>query len=515
MSTQHPDNVNPPEWLKGEVLAGDNEVTETFHAFQKLGCQEQMWDWEGKDVDPNVVRKLFVAYPEFFKENVIGRDVFLTYRISNPAVEQSDRKVFIEALESIPRCFDEAKSFYGEAAPAPIFEVILPFTTSATELLRVFSYYSNVIVGKERLKLHDGENLTIGDWVGSFEPKRIEIIPLLEDFASLSSVPEIIKPYIRAVKPPYLRVFLGRSDPALNYGLFPAVLLAKIALSQTDRVSKDEGIPLFPIIGAGSLPFRGHLSPDNIDGFVEEYTGMRTITIQSALKYDFEEGRVIELISRLNKELPKRSPNVMTPREEKTILRVAGALSKSYRQRIEQFADIINFLAKYVPRRRARKLHIGLFGYSREMGSIKLPRAIGFTAAMYSLGIPPELVGASALADLSEEEWDLLNRYYRNWKADCLYAGEFLCWENLNYLIGQEEILERVTMRFKLAHVIPDVMRDIHTLEEILGTNLGPKDLDHRKHENIANNILISIAKVGGDLQNYMAEAARIRKSLG
>jgi Phosphoenolpyruvate carboxylase (EC 4.1.1.31) len=43
-----------------------------------------MWDAEGKDVDTHVVRKLFTNYPEFFKEKVLGRDVFLTYRIPNP-----------------------------------------------------------------------------------------------------------------------------------------------------------------------------------------------------------------------------------------------------------------------------------------------------------------------------------------------------------------------------------------------------------------------------------------------
>ncbi|MEK6976784.1 MAG: phosphoenolpyruvate carboxylase, partial [Candidatus Hydrothermarchaeota archaeon] len=51
----------------------------------------------------------------------------------------------------------------------------------------------------------------------------------------------------------------------------------------------------------------------------------------------------------------------------------------------------------YVPKRRKRKLHIGLFGYSRKVGELSLPRAIGFCASMYSLGLPPELLGLSAL----------------------------------------------------------------------------------------------------------------------
>ena len=83
MSTQHPDNVASPAWAKVEVLAGNMEVEETCRAFTEIGCQEQMWDWEGKDVDPNVVRKLFVTHPDFFNSYRLGRDVFLTIRVPN------------------------------------------------------------------------------------------------------------------------------------------------------------------------------------------------------------------------------------------------------------------------------------------------------------------------------------------------------------------------------------------------------------------------------------------------
>ncbi len=65
MSTQHPDNVNLPDWCEGTVIEGDLEIYEAYFAYSQLGCHEVMWDSEGKDVDTRVVRKLLDKYPEF------------------------------------------------------------------------------------------------------------------------------------------------------------------------------------------------------------------------------------------------------------------------------------------------------------------------------------------------------------------------------------------------------------------------------------------------------------------
>ena len=84
MCTQHPDNVNVPEWSQGQVIDGNAEVYEAFFAYDTLGCQEVMWDCEGKDVDTRVVRKLLSNHWEYFSKNELGKDLFLTYRIPNP-----------------------------------------------------------------------------------------------------------------------------------------------------------------------------------------------------------------------------------------------------------------------------------------------------------------------------------------------------------------------------------------------------------------------------------------------
>jgi len=497
------------------MIREETEVREAYLAYRELECEEQMWDWEGKDVDPNVVRKLLTDHQEFFKEHVLGRDIFLTYRIPNPSADRVERKVLLEALESIPRCYDTAKCLYGEEAPPPVFEVILPLTTSHLELLKVSSCYSEIIVGKGRARLGDGENTSLEEWIGEFAPKKVEVIPLIEDKDSLCNINKILANYVEYAKPSYLRVFLARSDPALNYGLFSAVLLVKTALSKIYKLIQNLGLDIFPVIGTGSLPFRGHLTPHNIDSFLEEYAGARTVTIQSALKYDFEQLKVKETVQKLNKELVRRDARILSIEEEFRLKNIVELLSRNYQVKIERFPEIINFLAKFVPRRRARKLHIGLFGYSRQVGSIRLPRAIEFTAVTYSLGIPPELVGVSALSDLSEMDWNLFNEYYVNWRRDLKFASGFISWRNLNDLMKDKEVVEKVTRRFGLEQVIPEIMKDLQFLEENMGLKLGPRSPDHRRHENIANSVLISLIDEPTEIGRYIVEAARIRRSLG
>ena len=66
-----------------------------------LAAKRSCGDSEGKDTDVRVVRKLLTAHGDYFKENVIGRDVFLTYRIPNPRVEVAERKILVDILQNI------------------------------------------------------------------------------------------------------------------------------------------------------------------------------------------------------------------------------------------------------------------------------------------------------------------------------------------------------------------------------------------------------------------------------
>ncbi len=424
MSTQHPDNVNSPFFSDSEVLAGETEVKETYYVFSHLNIQEQMWDCEGKEVDNHVVEKLLIRYSKFFSENKLGSDFYLTLRVPNPNVEKAQGKILLETLESIPRNYDIA-AMSGDKI-APIWEVILPMCTSSAELQRIYDYYKKIVVGKKTTQVGD---VTVKEWLGDFAPEEISLIPLVEDRASLSGADGIVGGYLEGKRLEYQRVFLARSDPALNYGSLAAVLLNKLCLQKLHALEEKTSVEILPIIGVGSAPFRGNLKPTNVQNCLKEYPSVQTFTLQSSYKYDYPESVVRSGTQEIS-EAKRRHPlmvdgEMINPIIDKTIAQ--------YQREVALLSPLISTLAKYNPSRRARKLHIGLFGYSRSMKGVSLPRAIPFCSALYSIGIPPELLGLSAL---SEKELDAVRNMYVAFDEDISDSTRYLCESNLNRLPG-------------------------------------------------------------------------------
>src|SRR5437660_10569096 len=152
MSTQHPDNVAMPFFAQSALLTAEDEVREAYYAFSHLGCDEQMWDFEGKEVDGHVVEKLLSTYESYFAEPPIGESVRLTPRIPNPALEPTQAKIVLEVLQSLPRHADIARVFYGRDRP-PILDPIYPMATSARDLDRVREYYERFVSAMEHVTL--------------------------------------------------------------------------------------------------------------------------------------------------------------------------------------------------------------------------------------------------------------------------------------------------------------------------------------------------------------------------
>ncbi|MFA5331230.1 MAG: phosphoenolpyruvate carboxylase [Methanoregula sp.] len=417
MSTQHPDNVHVPFFAETSELGGEDEVREAYYVYSHLGCREQMWDCEGKEVDNFVVKKLLTRYSSFFTEKKLGEDLFLTLRVPNPHIEKAEAKILLETLESIPRSFDISKLFYKEDI-APIFEVILPMTDCYAAIDNIYQYYADFVIGKQSKRL-GGRDETVADWIGTFAPKHINVIPLFEDKESMLNAHTTVGRYLLDKNLPYQRVFLARSDPAMNYGLVAAVLLNKLALANLAGPAETTGTPIYPIIGVGSAPFRGNLRPDTVDRVSAEYPSVHTFTIQSAFKYDYP----LDEVENAVRQLENRTVQPAVVPDKERCLTIIEKYTEAYTKDLMPLTGIINRMATHIPGRRKRKLHIGLFGYSRSAGGVSLPRAIAFSSALYSVGVPPEILGLSAL---DAEDLEFLRTTYVNFDKDMADAIRYM-----------------------------------------------------------------------------------------
>lgn len=495
MATQHPDHANVPYWHKEAFITVLDEIEEAYLAFSDLGIDEYKWDWEGKLVDESVMERMLGNYYQYFKENPLGKEKFITFRLPNPKAETEFRlaRAFIGLLSA-----SALAKKVGLHTP-PLFEVILPMTESAEEMIAIQEAFTDISDLKHQL-LHFNES-TI---------ENLEIIPLFEQVETIIHSDEILEKYLSMYKkkfkkmPEYIRPYNARSDPALNSGIVPTVIANKIALSRYKKLAKKLHIKIFPVIGPGSLPFRGGIRPDDVESFVNEYRGVRTIIIQSGFRYDFDKETVKKAIQKLAKLLPEQEARDIPVDEEKKLQTIIPHFEKPYKMVIEEIAPLINAVAKELPKRRERVQHIGLFGYSRGVGKVTLPRAISFTAALYSVGVPPELIGTGrGLQSLSAVDKKLLEKYYLNFKKDIIAAGHFLNKENLEKLTQQYPALEFVK-------------QDIAELEKYFGIKLEPGTLEEKEHQILTSKILDNLKSEKKEkLSDYIVRAAKLRKSLG
>ncbi len=422
MSTQHPDNVRQPFFCDGNVFNWEDEIKEAFYVYSHLKCNEQLWDYEGKEVDNFVVKKLLTRYENFFRKKTLGEDLRLTVRVPNPSIEKTEGKILVETLMSIARSSDTASLFYSKDI-VPVFEVAVPMCSSERDALKVKYFYRNFISGIENNTIVDEK---VKDWVGKVEPKDIQIIPLVETREAILDSDKIIKNYLKETKEEQLRFWIARSDPALNYSSLGAVLIIKTALDKISKVAEETSAEILPILGCGSAPFRGNFKPQDYEHVLRGYPSVHTFTIQSSFKYDNDE----ELVRKAVDGIESRKTGKPVPVDEEEIMPVLDKVSKTYAREISLIADMINRMAAHVPSRRMRKLHVGLFGYARSSNGITLPRAIKFCASLYSYGFPPEILG---LAALNEKDLDIIEKVYPNFRKDIQLSLQYLNKDNLKY----------------------------------------------------------------------------------
>jgi len=416
--TQHPDHASTPYWHYRPFISTYDEPEELFLSFSEMDADEYKWDWEGKLVDEAVLERLFSKYYKFFSKHQIGKDKFLTFRLPNPKVETEFR---------LGRAFMAILAASGLANQLrlhnkPLFEVILPMTETADEMIAVQEAFREIASMKHPLLKLDTEDI-----------EHVEMIPLFEDIETISYSDEIITEYVSkhmdlfGFKPAYIRPYMARSDPALNAGIVATVLAIKIALSRYKQYEQISGIDMYPMIGAASLPFRGGINPRTVDQFINEYAGICTTTLQSGFRYDYPKNEVFEAVQQIKNTIGKLKTRIISPAKEKKLRKIMKHFRTYYQMTIKDIAPIVNKVASMLPVRRERVQHVGLFGYSRGVGEVKLPRAIGFTASLYSLGAPPELIGTGrGLAWAKKHNMlDLLENTYINLCSDLLHAVSY------------------------------------------------------------------------------------------
>jgi phosphoenolpyruvate carboxylase len=489
MFSQHPDNAGAPYWHDAPMVRTHHEPVEAVTLFRDLGGEEFMWDFEGKLVDEGVIERLLGEHYEFFSEQPLGRDRFLTFRIPNPRLERGLRPA--RAFMVILSAEDLARAA-GLHEP-PLFEVVLPMTTSAEDILRIQTGFRNIAQATHHSFDFKDSNL-----------HTVEVIPIFEEVRTILDSPATLERYLEMYRaefganPEYLRPFCARSDPALNSGIVPTVLAIRSALAAYTDVAARTGVPMYPILAPGALPFRGGLTPANVEQFADQYAGVRTMVIQSAFRYDFPLEDVKQAIRWFQENLAKREPAPVSLRDREQIEQVVPLFEQPYRASIEGLAKLINAAAAFVPPRRERMQHIGLFGYSRGVGQVTLPRAITFTAACYSLGVPPELIGTGRGLAAAREHGSLalIDRLFPTMPAALERSGRFLRRESLEQL-GLTEIAE-----------------DIRLLESHLGTTLRPQTAEEAEHVELSGKIVAQLL-AGGEPRAEVQRAAELRRSIG
>lgn len=493
MATQHPDNAGRPVWNSRAFISTAAEIREAYYCYNDLGMDEYNWDWEGKFVDEAVVDRLLHKHFDYFKVHPLGKDKFLTFRIPNPRIEKQFRlaRAFMVMITS-----SQLAESLGFTEP-PIFETILPLTETAEEIMDIQEAFRELVaIDHKLLKMEDSI-------------QHIEIIPLFEQVERIFESGNIIRKYISqhikkfGKKPEYLRPYCARSDPALNSGLVPTMLAVTCALSNFSSLEKETGVKLFPMLGTGSLPFRGGVNPSTIAESIQKYKGVKTLTVQSAFRYDYSENKAKEAIKELNFHLPRQIATIVSKKSENAARGAVSFFEKPYRETIEKIAPLINSISRQVAKRRERVQHVGLFGYNRGVGNVTLPRAIPFTASLYSIGIPPELIGTGRGLKEAKKKGLLseILHLYPTLKNDIIQAGYFFNKNTLEKMTGSIQNLS-------------GLREDIEGICEILEVELGPKVPAHFEHKDLTESIY-EYRRQHKKISDLITRSGVLRKSLG
>ena len=390
MATQHPDSAN-----KG--FSAQEEVSEALLDLLPLseggfGCDEKMVDYEGK-LTP--YQQMSWIVEELIKAGLEpGRDFILTPRVPAEKLEEAERQIFVLVGVMLANRYSIEKGG-GQA----IRYIVHPMSESPQELL---------VLQRRVVKIQRFAEEELG--LRGAEPPKI--IPLIEEVIRHLHTDKLLEGFHANVSKQlgvlydHYRVFLGKSDAALGYGHLASSISLVVAISKAYRWGRGEDVRIYPIIGVGKPPFRGHLAPHAVEKFVEQYRGYYTVTIQTALRYDTPREDYVQTLKVLREHVGEE-PRILARDDERILAEAARIATREYLRFLLQVADMVYTVSRHVPKRRER---VPTEQYGRDISpslafasdpsllanaksTLPLPRAIRFTASMYTMGVPPALIG--------------------------------------------------------------------------------------------------------------------------
>jgi phosphoenolpyruvate carboxylase len=469
MCTQHPDSAS-------RYISTQEEPGEAIEAAVVFGCDEYMPDYEGKATPYHQNVQILSKFIEE-TDLVPGKDIFITPRAPSAVQENRFRQLMV--MMSIAEANHGALEYSDVQA---INEFVHPMTGTVREILDAQQHMADV------------SELAKKEFGFSMEVPRI--IPLIEDAPALLHAKELAENTLSAWKerfgtaPEKFRIFLGKSDSALSFGHVASTLSCKYAINGISELDSELDTETGIIFGAGTLPFRGHLDLKNAENFFREYRGIGTITLQSAVRYSHGKGDAEALVSLAKARLPE-TPEFFSSEEKEEIVNLIGIFGARYSCITRELSSIVNQLAGLLPQQRDRLMHRGSGGYSRSAPDISgmvslcrsdigkelnasmpaedlhLPRAIKFTGALYSIGLPPEFIGTgTALEEARKKLGDdacekLLTKYFPSLASDLSFASGYL---DLN-----------IASRFLSGACLKEVRRDIEVLSDTFNLETRPE----------------------------------------
>lgn len=522
MATQHPDSAS--KYIPIQEEAGEAVESLTPQP-EGLGIEEVMVDFEGKMTPYHQTAD--IALKLLAKNLIPGKDVWITPRISN-ATEETVFRQLMALMSIVEADYDIAKI----SREGGIREVILPMVKGADDLISL------------RRRIADVIDLAHKEFGLEKDPNALQVIPLVESIPTMLNFHSFYEEYYykcaeQGFTNKKLRFMIARSDSALSYGLTASVLSAKIMLNNIYRLGEKLDILIAPILGGGCLPFRGHITLENMPNILNDFGGIKTITIQSGIRYDYDSSVVKELVNYLKKNLPESNVRYLDKDEDVFLKNCVALFSKHYIETFQEIIPVVSALTDIIPDQRDRLTPKGPLGYARsnvnpadlvfltdnnklkeELNSFairdtgKIPRAISYTGALYSVGLPPEFLGlGNGLKEMMElfgsESVNELHKQYSSLTNDILFASKFLDLEVAKQFFS-DELIDSIYNQLKFIEDVLNISvfenkdRPYQTLLEII---------DPLVRQTVRGEMLESEDKAL--LKSCMVRLGKIRGSLG